>query len=57
MDDKKEIIKRYKAKLADLKKHNNYYFNNDNPKISDADYDKLKKSIIELENKYPYLEK
>ena len=57
MDDKKEIIKRYKAKLADLKKHNNYYFNNDNPKISDADYDNLKKTIIEFENKYPYLEK
>tara|TARA_A100000164_G_scaffold379981_1_gene425933 strand:+ start:4947 stop:6983 length:2037 start_codon:yes stop_codon:yes gene_type:complete len=55
MNEKKEIIKKYKDLIKNLKKHNNFYFNEDNPKISDADYDELKKEIIKLEKKYDYL--
>ena len=55
MNEKKEIIKKYKDLVKNLKKHNNFYFNEDNPKISDADYDELKKEIIKLEKKYDYL--
>ena len=43
MKNKKEIIKNYKKKLNILKKHNKYYFVEDNPKISDSEYDKIKK--------------
>ena len=44
-------------KLKELKKHNEYYYDNDNPKISDAQYDDLKKEILNYENKYDFLEK
>ena len=48
MDNKLEIIKLYKKKINILKEHNRFYFNNDNPKITDAEYDSLKKEIIGL---------
>ena len=53
---KKTIVeKKYKILLESLKRHNKLYFDKDNPQISDADYDILKKEAIELEEKYPYL--
>ncbi len=55
MKEKDKIIKTFKKKIEELKLHNKYYFLEDNPKISDAEYDKLKKEIIILENKYPEL--
>jgi len=55
MGEKTEIIKKFKQNITDLKKHNNLYFNKDNPKISDAEYDKLKIETLELENKYKFL--
>ena len=57
MRENKEIIKKFKQLIFEIKKHNEYYFNNDSPKISDRDYDLLKKNIIKLEKKYPYLKK
>ncbi len=50
-----EIRKFYKKKLVELKKHNKFYFDKSSPRISDKEYDKLKKEIINLENKYSYL--
>ena len=47
----------YKKKFKDLIKHNNLYYNNDAPIISDFEYDKIKKEVIELEKKYPFLKK
>ena len=55
MKEKNDIIKKYSLKVSALKKHNNFYFNLDNPRISDAQYDKLKKEIIDLENKFKFL--
>ena len=55
--DKKEIINIYKKKLNDLKDHNRSYFSKDKPKISDHEYDSLKKDVLKLENNYPYLKK
>jgi len=51
MEQKLEIINKYKKKISLLKKHNKLYFNKDNPKITDSEYDDLKKEIIELEKK------
>ena len=45
---KSEILKIYKGKVKELKKHNFLYFNKDSPKISDAEYDKLKEELIKL---------
>jgi DNA ligase (NAD+) len=57
MDKKKKIINQHKKKINILKKHNKYYFNDDNPKISDAEYDELKRELSDIENNYPYLKK
>ena len=54
MEEKKIIIK-FKKKIKELKKHNELYFNQDNPEISDKKYDEIKKELIELERNYPYL--
>ena len=57
MDRKLQVIDDYKKKINLLKKHNKLYFNNDNPKISDASYDDLKKEIINLEKENDFLTK
>ena len=54
---KSEILKIYKDKVKELKKHNFLYFNKDNPKISDAEYDKLKEELIKLEESNTSLKK
>jgi DNA ligase (NAD+) len=55
MSEKSKIIKEYRIKVKNLKKHNEYYYSEDKPKINDADYDELKKEIFELEKKHQYL--
>ena len=54
MDNKNKVTNDFKKKVKEIKKHNDYYFKDDNPKISDADYDKLKKEVIELEKKHAF---
>ncbi len=56
MNEKNNIINDYKSKIKELKLHNEYYYNNDNPKISDSKYDNLKLEINKLEKKYKFLE-
>ena len=55
MINKTNVTKNFKKKINELKKHNNLYFNNDNPVISDKEYDELKKEIIYLQEKYKFL--
>jgi len=55
MEDKQKKIKDFKKKIQELKKHNHSYFNKDKPNISDADYDRLKKEIINLESANDFL--
>ena len=57
MKDKKKIVKEYKEKIKELKKHNKLYFSDDNPQITDSDYDLIKKEIIDMEKRFPFLEK
>ena len=52
---RKEVEKKYIKKINELKEHNKAYFDNDNPIISDSDYDKIKKEILDLEKEYKYL--
>ena len=52
-----KIIKEYKKKVGELIKHNNLYFNNDSPIITDAEYDNLKQEIYKLEKKFIFLKK
>ena len=53
--DRKEIEKIYLKKIKEIRKFNKAYFKDDNPIVSDKDYDYIKKEIIELEKKYSYL--
>ena len=57
MNDKIKIVNQYKKKIEILKRHNKLYFINDNPEISDAEYDIIKKEALELEKRFPYLKK
>ncbi len=55
MKNKKEIIKKFNEKLDILNKHNKYYFTDDNPQISDSEYDNIKKDITNLIKKFDFL--
>ncbi len=55
--DRSKIIKDFKNKISILKKHNHYYYNKDNPKITDSDYDELKKELFLMEKSYNFLKK
>ena len=57
MKDKNKIEQEFLKKLESLKKHNKFYFTDDSPRISDHDYDNLKRNLKELETKYPFLKK
>ena len=53
--EKHEIKNYYEQKINEFKKHNKLYFEKSSPKISDKEYDALKKEIVELEKKYSFL--
>ena len=57
MGDRKKIIDEYKKKVDFLKKQNKYYFIEDAPRITDSEYDAVKRDTIKLSKKYSYLEK
>ncbi len=48
-DDKKRL----ELLRQELQKHERLYYVEDNPEISDRDYDRMNKELEELENKYP----
>jgi len=50
-----EIVKRYNELVDFLNKCDYYYYVLDNPIISDAEYDELKKELFEIEKKYPQI--
>ena len=49
MKNRSLIKKEYLSKIKKLKEHNQHYYEKSSPKISDAEYDKLKKKIAEFE--------
>ncbi|MEW5949161.1 MAG: NAD-dependent DNA ligase LigA [Thermodesulfobacteriota bacterium] len=51
----KEIEQRIKTLREDIHYHNYRYYVLDSPVISDAEYDRLMRELVELEEKYPYL--
>jgi DNA ligase (NAD+) len=53
--NEKQVQKIYLEKIRKFEPHNYYYYEKNEPKISDAEYDKLKKEIQDLEKKYPFL--
>ena len=49
------IKKEYLDKISKLEKHNEAYYDKNSPKITDSEYDDLKKEIIKLEKKFKFL--
>ena len=54
MNDK-EIYKEYLKKIKLIQKYNQLYYNKNKSYISDSQFDKLKKEVLELEKKYSFL--
>ena len=58
-DKKEKDVKKIKKKYLKLKKeiniHNKLYYDKNNPKISDDEYDKLWKELKSLEETFPFL--
>jgi DNA ligase (NAD+) len=53
---KKEIQKYYNSKIKLIDEHNKFYYDKSRPKVSDDEYDQLKKEILLLEKKYDFLD-
>jgi len=52
---RKEIEKGYLKKIEELRKFDKAYFDDDNPIISDKEYDQIKQEILNLEKKHSFL--
>ena len=57
MIKQEKIVKLYKEKINKLINFNKAYFEKDNPIVSDSKFDALKKELLVLAKKYPYLKK
>ena len=57
MTDKNDIKNQFKEKIKIIKKHNNLYYNQDNPIISDSEYDRIKNEVLDLEKKFIFLKR
>ena len=53
--DREYLINKYQSKIKNYIKHNKFYYENSDPKITDSEYDELKNEILELEKKYKFL--
>ena len=53
--EKEKAIKKLKSLAEQIEYHNNLYYNNDSPEISDAEYDNLRIKNTELEKQFPNL--
>ena len=53
--DVKEIEKKYLKLKKEINIHNKLYYDENNPKISDSEYDKLWKELKNLEETFPFL--
>ena len=53
--NKKEIQSLYEKKIKLINEYSKFYFDKSKPKVSDKDYDELKKNILLFEKKYKFL--
>ena len=51
----KNIKQKYLNKIIEFEKNNKFYYEKSSPQISDKEFDKLKKEILNLEKKYSFL--
>jgi len=53
--DEKKVLEELKHLFKIISYHDKLYYVDDNPSISDSEYDKLRQRNLELEKKYPHL--
>ena len=53
--NKKKIQIEYSEKINLINELNKFYYDNNNPKVSDLEYDELKEEILLLESRYKFL--
>jgi len=53
--NKKKIENQYKKKIKLIKIYNEYYYDKSQPKVTDKEYDELKREILSLESDYNFL--
>lgn len=51
--DKEDAARRHAKLVADIKRHDILYHTQDNPEITDADYDALRRELDAIETQYP----
>ena len=54
---REKILKEFKKKYELLKKYNYHYYEKDDPKIDDGEYDKIKNELLNFEKKFPFVSK
>jgi DNA ligase (NAD+) len=54
--DKAAAIKRIKELRASINYHNKRYYQLDDPEISDVEYDRLMKELVEMEGRFPEID-
>ncbi|MBA2487138.1 MAG: NAD-dependent DNA ligase LigA [Nitrospira sp.] len=52
---RREAVQRITALLRDIRHHDHLYYGKDRPEISDAEYDRLFRELVELETAHPDL--
>lgn len=57
MSDTQKAREEIKHLMAEIKRHNALYYQQDNPEISDAEYDAMFRRLQQLEEQYPQLAK
>ena len=50
------VTSEYLSKIKLLQKYNKHYYDKDKPIVPDYEFDSLKNEIIDLENKYKFLQ-
>ena len=54
-DDFDHLREKYKKLIENVERHNNLYYNEDKPEISDMEYDFLVKELKKIEQEFPEL--
>ncbi len=54
--NKIEIQRNYIKKIKFINKLNKFYYEKNKPKVTDKEYDDIKKEVLELERKYNFLD-
>ena len=53
VENELNLKKQYQELIRQINEHNDYYYNEDAPKITDFEYDQLTQELLEIERVHP----